>query len=272
MKNLPKTTSIFRSFLLIALIVITFICLLALWFTNETYYAQKKHTADLLLSTGQKIENLLQNDIEYTKHQMGYIANQIKINGNDPYYIDKLLKIFKSDRKLNVALSWNMFSWVDAKHKLTIDGNEGILKDPYDMSSRDYIPCTVERPGELCIGHPLHGAVSKQWLIPAGLGVVDKSNHYIGAIVFGFDINSLVYKIEKTINLQGISFALLGKDNLVIASSINDIHLLSSQLLSRLKSLDAKSGLLSEQKIFNKTGNYISYQKIDKYPLTITSV
>ena len=53
----------------------------------------------------------------------------------------------------------------------------------------------------LQFGKPVFGSTSKRWMIPAGVGAVDASGQYIGAMTIGFNIVKML-QISYQINIR----------------------------------------------------------------------
>lgn len=269
LKNLLKRPSLSNDFSIIITFIAIATFILAYFFGNKIYQDHSEENIAILESTANKIERIIKDDFDYTQYQMNYISTQIQEKGSNPYIIRNLLGTFRVKTKVNVAISWNMFSWMNKNKFITIDGTEGILLHPKDLSSRDYVPKTIEKPGEMHIGKPVYGAVSQQWIIPAGVGVVNKKGKYIGSIVFGFDIGNLIYKLEQVIGSKSINFAILNDQKEIIAKSSNFI--LENEFIKNLianKNLE-KNPILSTQPMFNKENSFITGKNSQKYPIYI---
>lgn len=262
-----KTSSLSNDFLIIVFIFIFLTIVIASCFSFYLYQDQSQQNIAVLNLVSKKIERSITDDIDYTKYQMEYIANQIQQKGDKPQFIHDLLSTFRVNTKVNLAISWNMFSWMDKNKFIIIDGTEGILKKPIDLSVRDYIPKTINDPKKIYIGTPVYGAVSKQWIIPAGMGVVDKNGKYIGSIVFGFDIGNLIYKLEGIVNSEAINFILLNDANKILVKSSN--FNMEESALSKLIQDNGDNSVLSIQSIFDKADSFIISSKITRYPLKI---
>jgi hypothetical protein len=70
------------------------------------------------------------------------------------------------------------------------------------------------------LGQPVYGAVSRQFIIPMGMGYT-VGERYIGALVFGLEIEGLLTKLESSLQDKHVSFALLDQNNRMIATSRN---------------------------------------------------
>lgn len=270
---LLKTSSLLRNFLYLALCILIGLLILASWLGYRDYLAYQERTLTKLSSTAFSLSNTLSDDVSYTSHQMNYIANQIMLRGDDDVTIASILGSFRGNPKVNVAITWNMFSWVDVKGRLTIDGNLGILKEPIDVSMRDYLLKTRELPNKLHIGTPVLGAVTQQWLIPAGMGIVDKNNRYKGAIVFGFDIGSLIHKLEQNLVSEGMGFILFDRFKQPIVKSTNiDLRFKDLAHITQLFTnhrTSAPQGVLSKQSLFHDRYEFAVYEDVPSTPFSL---
>jgi two-component system sensor histidine kinase ChiS len=270
----PGKLRLARDFKIIAVAVVVVIFALSSWFTWKIITSQVERNTQRLESIAKRIERTLIDDFDYTSYQMEYLANQIKEKGTDSDLIYQLFRAFRSNNKINIALSWNMFSWVDKNFLLTVDGNEGILKYPVDLSKRDYLPNTVERPREIFFGEPVYGGVSKQLVIPAGMGVTDKNGSYLGSIVFGFDIGSLIYKLEQIVNIEGISFVIIDNtERIFVESSNNKLVTADIDLSSIIKTIliedNQNARMISTASLIKRNRINMYYQPVAKYPFSV---
>ena len=58
----------------------------------------------------------------------------------------------------------------DHNDEITVDALYGIMEEPYDLSSRDYLNDRLA-PERLQLGMPVYGSTSKRWMIPGGVGL-----------------------------------------------------------------------------------------------------
>ncbi|MDA0967320.1 MAG: sensor histidine kinase [Proteobacteria bacterium] len=240
-----------------------------------TFKEQSNRVLGDLEEKALRIQSTLTDDIDYVSYQMEFLGNQITSgNPEDLNFIYKTLSYSKTNHKVNISTTWNMFSWVNKDFQLVADGEAGIMEAPKDLSIRDYIPHTVDVPWKFHLGEPVHGAVSRQWIIPGGMGYTNKNGEYIGAVVFGFEIGSLVTKLENTIKADGISFAILDKNlNVIAESRSNKLIKNGSTILDNLKNNteSGKYGTISKQSLFEDGSSYSYFYQVDKYPFTIVT-
>ena len=173
------------------------------------------------------------------------------------------------------VLTWTAFSWTNAQHKIVVDLIYGIVKKSIDLSKRDYMPETVKLPGKIHLGNPTYGSTSKTWMIPAGIGAVDKKGNYIGAMTIGFSIDALVDRLKASINVQGVSFTLLDKNlNIILKScpKLEKLEALESNAQPYLPTILKNTNFPINNSLpisyVDILGNQINYYvfKFSKYP------
>ena len=158
----PK--SIKNAFSVYKYIALATILLLLIWIALDTYKSFLKEKKLEAENTSLRIESDLIASLEYSESVMIYINKQLSISGSNLPKIISILKSFnkidENNNSITKILSISMFSWVD-KNKLLIANSElGKIANPIDVSSRDYIPYTIEAPWKIHIGKPTIGAVS----------------------------------------------------------------------------------------------------------------
>jgi signal transduction histidine kinase len=270
-----KKRSISKDLCFFTITVIAVVLLFSFWFSWQSVKEQSIRILGELEEKSLRIQSIFTDDIDYVSYQMEFLGNQI-VSGNpdDLEFIYKTLSYSKTNHKVNISTTWNMFSWVNKDFQLVADGEAGIIEQPKDLSKRDYIPNTVKTPWKFHLGEPVHGAVSRQWIIPGGMGYKDKNGNYIGAVVFGFEIGSMITKLENSIKANGVSFAILDKNLNVIAQSRNNKLIKNeSAILKHLKEKiqKQKNGVISEQSLLAGDSSYSYFYKVDKYPFTIVT-
>ncbi|MBM5782009.1 MAG: hypothetical protein FJ368_01130 [Pelagibacterales bacterium] len=164
-----------------------------------------------------KIRNTLEiQSLKIEKELTTLLKHTSAINNNinwhiskDPYnknHIFNVLKYYNINNKS--VLSWTLFSWVNSHYKLNVDSEYGVLKNPLELSGRDYLPITEQKPYELQLGRPVTGSTSGKWMIPGGNGIVDHEGKYLGAVVIGFEIDYLAKILSAEIEDERIEFGL----------------------------------------------------------------
>ena len=182
---------------------------LLIWFFLYLVKIEKYKIKTALETESTRIERALIDRVEHTFAIIDSINLQIALKPQDKSHINEILKKFKTSPELVDTFSWTIFSWANAQGFITVDAQYGILKQPFDLSVRDYIPLTKSEPNKFHLGNAVFGSTSKKWMIPGGVGAVDKNGQYLGATTIGFEIGALARALHKAIQDNNIGFELL---------------------------------------------------------------
>jgi two-component system, sensor histidine kinase ChiS len=264
-----------RQFFMLTGIMLLVVASLSLWFAWRVYIIQTEKTIQRLENEAARIERVFSDTIDHTAFIMRMMLMQIKPNYEDPNYIDGIMSKYRTNPNVANVLSWTIFSWANEKHLITVDSVYGVMEKPYDLSNRDYIPLTQKEPDVIHLGKPVYGSTSKRWMIPAGIGITDNTNKYIGAITIGFDIANLTERIKDVNQSEGINFILVDKDYDIVLDSIDNgkdskgiKHIPEGAFRNFLKKVDfSKEGYqyFTDVNIFGIEDSYYFY-KLKKYP------
>ena len=274
---MQKSISISKSFFVFLICFSIFIFLISLGLSLKHYYTVRNTINQKLQNQSERIADSFLDVAEYTKSSMSNIAVQIVINGkkNDYDFIKRLLISYRVPN--NKIMELSNFVWVNEKHRYIISSNQGFHFDEYlDLSKRDYIPKTITEPFTIHLGKPVYGIFSKKYSIPAGYGVFDKKNNYLGTIVTGFVIDAMQKKFDEIINSEGIGFALIDKDGSLITKSANvnfkEIQNFLSGELDKAK--QGGKGVLHISTLFenNKDCGSIYYNNLKDYPYVVLTI
>ncbi|MFT7086617.1 MAG: signal transduction histidine kinase/FixJ family two-component response regulator [Rickettsiales bacterium] len=265
MKNkLLKNLSITNYFW--AFIIFLFFAVTIAYFWMVLHYSINK-SVSILKTQSSRIEKSFSDSADYTLYLMNYLNSQIKNNPSDLERINELLSSFRLNQDVNNKIPWNMFSWVNKDLKLVVNSDKGVVS-PIDISERDYLKAAILNPSEMHFGKIVYGKVSKALIIPAGMAAFD-NGEYIGAMVFGFRIDKLIFKLNDSLNANGVNFAFFDKNSEMIFSSSNFVN--DNNISENFRKIDKKnsSGVLTTPSVI--FGNYtLSYYHIfDKYPYVI---
>lgn len=264
-----QSSSLSRDFFIFAVIIAFAIGFLSLLFTVKISNNLSENILYRLDAQAGRIERTLTEDFQHVAFRMEQINKQIIQNRHDPKYIYNILSTYRSNPEADITISWNTFNWVNEALQLTVNGDKGILENPIDMSMRGYLQKATREPWKLQLGTPVYGVVSNQWIIPAGMGAATSTGQFLGATVFGFDIYSLVGKLERVLNTEGVSFAIVDNnyDVIIESDSFKEIPE-RAHFLEALKNTEItaeKSGILSRQPILGRGIPYAMYQRIPDY-------
>ncbi len=228
-----------------------------------------QNNSKTLIEEARNIEGTISDSFEYTNQINSHIGRQIAQSGaTDLKFILKLLcEADKIKHRNSDLFSWSAFDWVNDKNYQTVNSKLGIHKNPPDMSSRQYTNTSRQNPWTLQVSFPSIGIPSNSWVIPAGTGVVDKNQKYLGLVVVGFDIAELTSKVSQRIN-QKVRFVVLDNELRVILKSTGvDLTRDSTFFQSNFdkKIFNEKEGILAE-KIRVGDVSFTHYEKFSKYP------
>ncbi len=250
-------------------------CLVLLLYVTYSFISQQSNRNSQAILNGSSEVILAHREIEdsikYASIIVQNIKKEIQQNAQDKQHIANTLKKFRilyNSEDLTDILSISMFSWVDKDKKLSINSEFGILDNPIDLSNRDYIPLTIKEPEEVHMGSPVVGAVSKQHIIPFGVGVVDKAGVYQGTIVAGINIFGIYKKIITTNHAPNSSVQIFfDKVNDVISGQIAD----NNKFLNQIDFDKTEVQLVKDFPFFN-SGNAMLYKNIrnSKYGVLMT--
>jgi signal transduction histidine kinase/CheY-like chemotaxis protein len=227
-----------------------------------------------------QIEKSITYNVDYLKYQLFYSAKQIKEISdpdNSKKEIGKILSSFVGNinNQVDIAITWNAFSWIDSKNMLVVDGTGGLLQKPIDLSDRDYIKNTSKSPNLVVFGKPVIGALSGRFIIPVGMGVFSNQNTYLGTLVFGLDIERILAKLEKVIGNETYSFAVIRDDKIAFSSeNIESANLefaqqAASKFNSEIAGVSSTGEFIKSQKIFSKDEGFVYLQNVKNSPLKI---
>lgn len=213
MKKKLKLNHLFTPIFLAALLLIF---LIISSFVHHLFNStSSKIRSDLELESV-RLERALADKIDHTFSIIKSINLQIEENPANKNHINEILKRYRSHPSLSDTFSWTLFSWSDENYQIIVDSKYGIMKEPFDLSIRDYVPMTEKEPGEFHLGAPVIGSTSKKWMIPGGVGVIDLNGKYLGATTIGFEIETLAKSLHKTIRNFDVKFELFGKNEVGI--------------------------------------------------------
>jgi len=269
--------SLTKDFILIHRISVIGIFLVSCLFINNSLDSEKKKIEEKMFASAVKIGETVIYNANYLKYQIYYAAKQIKDTNavSDKKKIEKILISFAENvnNQADISVAWNAFSWIDKQGKLSVDGGAGIIRNPIDLSSRDYLKITSKIPNKLVLGKSIYGAVSGRFIIPVGMGVFSDDNKYLGTLVFSLDIERVLADINKTIGNETISFAVIRDNNIDFVSDNfqEEDKILTQKILDKFRKYGTPQGknTISSQGIFSKNKGFICFQNIPNSPLSI---
>lgn len=193
------------------------LAILALFIVSD-YWAFEKEAAYEAKVQNNNIRQKISGTLLYTKHLMSYAARQIAASKSSDYAsINKLLMNYRNQQ--NELLYWDIFAWAGVDQKLRISSGMGILKEPIDISDRDYLAASREIPEIIHVGTPIIGRLSKTRLIPISYGIVNEERKYIGSLIAGLTIENLESEISNALSSGDVLFALVTTKGEIVTKS-----------------------------------------------------
>ncbi len=269
MRNSWVQPSLSRDFKLLAAGVLFVLVLISGWVTYRTYNRQSERITTDLEKEAVRIENTILTEMGDASYMLASLGRQIVNDPNRDY--TKLAQALKSfDNKNSI---YSIFSWTDTDRKLVISSNKGVLKEPVDISDRDFIQQAAADSWKMHIGRPIEGRVSGRWVIPVAMGITDYTGKFIGIIALSIDIGVLTDQIRSLVKRDGISFAVVTKD-LVTLTEVSDSKNFIGDNFPAKKLVDVDfdknpSGLISKGSILWGTGIYAYYRVSENYPYIV---
>lgn len=202
--------------LLISFASLFVVFLLITWFSIRLVSSAKSQIESDLQIEMANLERSLNDVIDHTFSIAQSINLQIAENPTNKKHINEILRTYKTQPNLTSTFSWTLFSWSNENYQIIVDSKYGIMEKPFDLSIRDYIPITEKEPEKFHLGAPVIGSTSNKWMIPAGVGIVDKEGNYLGAISIGFEIEALSKLLHKIVQNPNVKFSLFGKNEVPI--------------------------------------------------------
>lgn len=272
-KKLARFTNFFEGSLTIFCTAIFAALALIIWFCFHLVAIEKYKIQTALEMESTRLERGFADRVDHTFALIKNINSQIAKNPQNKNYVNAVLEKFRTTPELSDTFSWTIFSWSNTENKIIVDANYGVMKEPFDLSSRDYMPLTKSLPLKFHLGEPVLGSTSKTWMIPGGVGALDKNGQYIGATTIGFGLDSLARSLHQAIQNQNIAFELFDEKGYAILhadkNSFGDSNMQKNQdraieiMLEKAKA--NKSGIDSDIHFFNGSHAFL-VKKLNNFP------
>ncbi len=264
--------SLLREFTLFVGIVVLSIVFLTGFYAWRMYSDQYTRITALLENTSIRTERSLHQSFQYSNYILDYILSQVEGKWDDLPYIDNLLHTLKVNQDINTIFSWNMFSWSNQYHRVTVNSLHRILPKPVDVSYMSNMAATMAEPGVIQFGKPVYGGISGELVIPASVGAVDEHGRYVGAIGMGFNVDSVLNRLERFIDNSNINYAILDSEYSPVLRSPHEKLSVVPAIISQLKTVNTENnanGILDYYSPFRPKSHYVYYQHIQNTPYTL---
>jgi|CXWL01.1.fsa_nt_gi signal transduction histidine kinase len=269
MRNSLAQPSLSRDFVLLSVAVLFVVILISGWVTYKTYNKHSELVTIELEKEAARIESTISTEMGNASYMLASLGRQIIIDPDRDY--TKLAQALKSfDNKNHI---YSIFSWTNTDKKMVISSNKGVLKEPVDISDRDFIQQAATDSWKMHIGRPIEGRVSGRWVIPVSMGITDDTGKFIGIISLSIDIEVLTNHIRNLVKRDGVSFAVVTKDLVTLTEISDSKNFISDNFPSKKLvdvDLDKKpSGLIAKGSLLWGTGIYAYYRVSEDFPYIV---
>ncbi len=190
----------------------------SLLFLANDYSNFKSNASYEIKAQNNNIKQKITDSITYTKQIMTHVGKQISTHDHQDYKaINEILINYRGPNE--GLLYWNIFFWVDEKHRVKVSSGMGIISEDVDLSDREYILLSQESPETIHIGNPVIGKLSKFYSIPISYGVINKHHEYLGSLASVLVIDNLESQINNIISDDNVLFAIVSGGGDVITKS-----------------------------------------------------
>lgn len=262
------------TFISVIFLIVTCICGWSTWSSYRSKLEVHNHQLHIEL---ENIDSALTESLNYILYLMGFLSNQISLNGGNLEYILSLYSGFNNDFKVKDLSSWSMFDWLNPQKQIILTSSHGILKEPVDLSNRINLKYALNEPGKIFFNKPDFGKISNHWVIPVSTAVASAPNKTVyGIINIGVSVTALTKKIEQALTEKHFNYVLLTYDGELITKSPDPND--SDKLLDRLhfQSLLRNTDFFTKTEIkathsrlYHHDTVYTFFKKSDKYPFII---
>lgn len=275
---MTKFTSLEKYFSLNFLMLVAYIfaTISIIIYAKKDYnnFIERKQKA--LESTSYKIAFDLANIFDNIEITFGEIGKKIVRSDESKIAIGKVLidsELARLDDSVEKQLSSGKFYWIDAQNRLSVNSN-GVIENPITLSDRDYLQHTSRIFGRIFGGEPIVGAVSGQYIIPVGYGILGKKGEYIGSLAVGLRLSELNARLSALIDGSKVNFAIFDEHNDLLLASDENMFKNDKEFLDELAKgeIVTNKKFMSETALFKHKNSYMILRGIEKYPYKIAVI
>ncbi len=230
LRYLRADSSLLKDFRALAGVILTSMCLLAVWVTFDALETARQQVQEQLSAENARIDALLGNTLENTEHLLHSMARQLKRSGFDELEpIAELLHTYDTRPDL-----YGLLAFIDSNGQISISSNAGVHTRPVDVKDRDYQKAATAVPWQVHLGAPIQGRTSGKWVLPVALGMTDAQGKYRGTLLISLDIGGMTSRIQRMIGKKDIMFAILNQNLKPLSTQSRQQDFLTSDELMRL--------------------------------------
>lgn len=268
-----KKTSLAKDFKIFSAVIMLSVFIICLFVGIYTQYRYNKLQERRIIYESGLLDSALGDSLDFATHYINFLANRIAFsNKHDNDFFVNLFSAI-SYREQDEAPVWNIFSWITPDKKIMASSVEGELKKELDLSSRQYLDLTPAKPGHLIFSAIDIGVLSKQAILPAGMGVLDEKGRFLGTIGLGFGIERIENELQRVLDSEELVFILFSSDFNFILASRELYHsnlgaLLNDEVITKLSAEISNGGNNGTfvTPLKNDKYNFSYYRHVSKYP------
>lgn len=261
--------SLSRDFAVLSVFILFILAIVSAWVTVETISNYNKDVQKQLESEALRLDRGLIVEIENASYILESVGRQIQATGDKPETIAQLFFSFAKTE----GPKRSIFSWVNKNQMLTVSNNLGVIKDPIDVSDRDYVKKSIAEPWKVHIGRPIDGRLSHKWILPLSLGLTDNNGTYLGSVIVALDTEALGDAVSRTVKDGSIRFAITNFAlTLLTRSTLSESFFAENFDLNTLGKIDfatTSSGEYSQASLFAPKRMYTYFERSSQYPYVI---
>lgn len=270
--SLAKDFKVFTAIILLS-VFITSVCVG--FIVHHSYISNEEQET---IEKASLIDNELSEALLIVEHYAKFIGNKIINSSNKNELNQNFIKdlfyhqnFFSSEN----SYIWTKFSWITPNKKMLIFKDDTIFEK--DISKRSYLDQSYQHPGKIFFSAPAIGELTNEWILPAGIGVANVRNQFLGTISVGFNLTKLTQKLESIFNKGSLFFIILDeKMNFILASSNTGLSFFETlpprgildQLENVIKGHQYEKGVFNQEVDFRQFRfNYFKHSS--RYPFYI---
>jgi two-component system sensor histidine kinase ChiS len=275
---MANKASIYKRYIKSLIVIPTLVLGLSIIIGYFNYSIVLRDKQFIYLNSAEKISSLIDSSFNYIWRFSKVVGDRIALQPvRSPKIIGEILQKAYSVAQIGQDVSaLTQFDFVTPNGKVIANVSDGPINNQPTVKKEDraWMTLAPAKPWTLHITpEPVKGIVGEGHIvdygIPAGFGITDSNNNFIGIVSAGIDVNKLVDKIKHDLNDDYIHFLIVTKDFKFVASSNNKAYQ-AKDLIKLKKLIDGNHsyGRLKNSFAYEDI-EYLAYQVLDHYPFIV---
>ncbi len=269
-----RRSSLSSNFFMFSLLIFGAVIVLALGAWVQLYHQELNHKREQLPVEAARVDSVFTESLDYMASYAEFLGEKIiQHDPGDLAFIANLMGgKFRTEPEEHNLFIATTFDWVTPDKQLRASNKLGVLKNPFDMSDRDYLSRTPHYPWTLQLSPPRIGGLSKQWILPAGMGLTDRQGHFVGSVTLGIALDAMNRKLAQVMGNSDIRYVILTEDLKPVLDSMGDNSAPNPSFdmdLSAFRDTLRRGARYLDEPIVYHDIRYSYYKKLSKYPYVI---